>query len=68
MTKRFKELNIGDTFQVEYGAYGNYTDAVIQAIEATQYEHIKLVTYTIPHYTGDELHQDRMLLNNLVRV
>lgn len=68
MYKRFEELKIGDTFKVEYGAYDNYTDAVIKAIEPTEYNHIKQVYYTIPYYTNEELHTCRMLMNERIKV
>lgn len=68
MKKRFKELHIGDTFKVEYGAYENYTNAVIKDIKPTEYDHIKQVYYTIPHYTGEQVHTDRMLMNEEVRI
>lgn len=66
MKKRFETLQIGDTFKVEYGAYENYTDAVIKDIKPTEYDHIKQVYYTIPHYTGEQVHSDRMLMNEEV--
>lgn len=68
MKKRLKDLHIGDTFKVEYGVYENYTDAVIKDIKPTEYDHIKQVYYTIPHYTGEQIHSDRMLMNEEVRI
>lgn len=59
--KRITEMNIGDEFVVEYGCYGNYTKAIIKDIRPTDYEHIKVVDYTIPNYTGEEIHTDRMV-------
>ena len=59
--KRITEMNIGDEFVVEYGCYGNYTKAVIVKITDTNCDHIKEVDYTIPNYTGDEIHHDRMI-------
>ena len=60
-TKKITEMNIGDKFVVEYGCYGNYTDAVIKNIQPTEHDHIKVVDYTIPHYTGEQVHTDRMI-------
>ena len=59
--KRIIEMNIGDEFVVEYGCYGNYTTAVIKDIRPTNYDHIKVVDYTIPNYTGEEIHTQRMI-------
>ena len=59
--KRITEMNIGDEFVVEYGCYGNYTEAIIVDIKDTNYDHIKEVDYTIPHYTGKEIHHNRMI-------
>jgi hypothetical protein len=59
--KKITEMNIGDEFVVEYGCYGNYTKAVIVGIQDTNYDHIKEVDYTIPTYTGKEIHHKRML-------
>lgn len=59
--KRITEMNIGDEFVVEYGCYGNYTEAIIVGIKDTNYDHIKEVDYTIPHYTGKEIHRNRMI-------
>ena len=59
--KRITEMNIGDEFVVEYGCYGNYTKAVIVNITDTNYDHIKEVDYTIPNYTGEEIHHNRMI-------
>ena len=51
----------GQEFVVEYGCYGNYTKAVIKDIRPTDYEQIKIVDYTIPNYTGEEIHTDKMV-------
>ena len=59
--KRITEMNIGDEFVVEYGCYGNYTTAIIKDIRPTNYDHIKVVDYTIPNYTGEEIHTQRMI-------
>ncbi len=59
--KKITEINIGDEFVVEYGCYGNYVKAIIVNIANTNYDHIKEVDYTIPNYTGDEIHHDRMI-------
>ena len=59
--KRITEMNIGDEFVVEYGCYGNYTTAIIKNIRPTNYDHIKVVDYTIPNYTGEEIHTQRMI-------
>lgn len=59
--KRITEMNIGDEFVVEYGCYGNYTTAIIKDIRPTNYNHIKVVDYTIPNYTGEEIHTQRMI-------
>ena len=61
MTKAIIKMNIGDTFYVEYGAYGNWTEAIIVGIEDTKYDHIKVVAYTIPNYCGNEIFKDRMI-------
>ena len=59
--KKITEMNIGDTFKVEYGCYGNYTNAIIVDIQDTDYDHIKVVYYTIPNYTQDKVYSDRMI-------
>ena len=59
--KRITEMNIGDEFVVEYGCYGNYTKAVIVDIKDTEYDHIKVVDYTIPNYTGEKVYTDRAI-------
>lgn len=59
--KRITEMNINEEFVVEYGCYGNYTTAIIKDIRPTNYDHIKIVDYTIPHYTGEEIHTQRMV-------
>jgi hypothetical protein len=59
--KNITEMKFGDEFVVEYGCYGNYTKAVIQQIRPTDYEQIKIVDYTIPNYTGEEIHTDKMV-------
>ena len=59
--KNITEMKFGDEFVVEYGCYGNYTKAVIQQIRPTDYEQIKVVDYTIPDYTGEEIHTDKMV-------
>lgn len=59
--KRITEMNIGDEFVVEYGGYGNYTTAIIKDIRPTNYDHIKVVDYTIPNYTGEEIYTQRMI-------
>ena len=59
--KRITEMNIGDEFVVEYGCYGNYTTAIIKDIRPTNYDHSKVVDYTIPNYTGEEIHTQRMI-------
>lgn len=69
MDKRYKDLHIGDTFPVEYGAYGNWTDAVVVAIDRPykdqpQYDYILEIEYTIPSYRGNEIFKDRFLENN----
>lgn len=60
-TKAITTMNIGDTFMVEYGDYDNWTEAVITDIQPTEYDHIKVVSYTIPHYCGSEVFTDRMI-------
>ena len=59
--KRITEMNVNDEFVVEYGCDGNYTTAVIVAIHPTEYEHIKVVDYTIPRYTKNEIYTNRMI-------
>lgn len=59
--KAITEMKVNDEFVVEYGCYGNYTKAVIQQIRPTDYEHIKIVDYTIPNYTDKEIHTCRMV-------
>ena len=59
--KRITEMNIGDEFVVEYGCYDNYTKAIIKDIRDTEYEQIKIVDYTIPNYTDEEIHTDKMV-------
>ena len=59
--KNITEMEIGQEFVVEYGCYGNYTTAVIKDIRPTDYEQIKIVDYTIPDYTGEEIHTDKMV-------
>lgn len=59
--KEITKMEIGQEFVVEYGCYGNYTTAIIKDIRPTEYDHIKIVDYTIPHYTGEEIHTDRMV-------
>ena len=56
MTKTIDKMNIGDTFLVEYGAYDNWTEAIIVDIDRETNE----VAYTIPHYCGDEIHKGKM--------
>lgn len=58
--RKINEMKINDTFAVEYGCYGNYTKAVIKDIRDTEYDHIKVVDYTIPNYRGEEIFTDRM--------
>ena len=59
--KEITKMEIGQEFVVEYGCYGNYTTAIIKDIRETDYPQIKIVDYTIPHYTGEEIHTDRMV-------
>lgn len=59
--KAITKMNINDEFVVEYGCYGNYTKAIIKNIYSTDYDHIKEIDYTIPKYTGEEIHHDRMV-------
>ena len=53
-------MNINDEMLVEYGCYGNYTKAIIKDIKPTDYDNIKIVDYTIPNYTNEEIHTCRM--------
>ena len=55
-TKTIDKMNIGDIFFVEYGAYGNWTKAVIVDINRETNE----VEYLIPHYCGDEIHKRKI--------
>ena len=59
--KAITEMNINDEFVVEYGCYGNHTKAIIKDIRPTDYEQIKIVDYTIPNYTGEEIHTNKMV-------
>ena len=59
--KRITEMNIGDEFVVEYGCYDNYTKAIIKDIRDTEYPEVKIVDYTIPNYTNEEIHTDKMV-------
>ena len=59
--KRITEMNIGDEFVVEYGCYDNYTKAIIKDIRDTEYQEVKIVDYTIPNYTDEEIHTDKMV-------
>lgn len=59
--KPITEMEIGQEFIVEYGCYENYTIAIIKDIHPTNYEHIKIVDYTIPNYTGEEIHTEKMV-------
>ena len=59
--KDITKMEIGQEFVVEYGCYGNYTKAIIKDIRPTDYEHIKIVDYTSPHYTQEEIHTARMV-------
>lgn len=59
--KRITEMNIGDEFVIEYGCYDNYTKAIIKDIRDTEYPEVKIVDYTIPNYTGEEIHTDKMV-------
>jgi hypothetical protein len=66
MDKRYKDLHIGDTFPIEYGAYGNWTNAVVVGIERPykdqpQYDYILEIEYTIPTYCGDKIFKDRFV-------
>lgn len=55
-TKTIDKMNIGDTFFVEYGAYDNWTKAVIVDINRETNE----VEYLIPAYCGDKVHKEKM--------
>ena len=35
--------------------------AIIKDIRPTNYEQIKIVDYTIPNYTGEEIHTNKMV-------
>ena len=59
--KDINKMEIGQEFIVEYGCYGNYTNAIITDIRPTEYDHIKIVDYTIPYYTQEEIHTARMV-------
>ena len=64
--KTYKELKVNDTFPIEYGDYGNWTKAVVVAIDRPykdqpQYDYILEITYTIPTYRGNEQFTDRFL-------
>ena len=59
--KRITEMNIGDEFVVEYGCYDNYTKAIIKDIRDTEYPEVKIVDYTIPNYTDEKIHTDKMV-------
>ena len=59
--KRITEMNIGDEFVIEYGYYDNYTKAIIKDIRDTEYLEVKIVDYTIPNYTDEEIHTDKMV-------
>ena len=59
--KEITKMEIGQEFVVEYGDYGNYTKAVIKDIRPTEYDHIKIVDYTIPNYRGEEIFTSRMV-------
>jgi hypothetical protein len=65
---RVKELKVNDIFRVEYGCYGNYTEAVVKGIKDTNYDHIKEVEYTIPKYTKEEIHTMRMIIHNTIEI
>ena len=69
MDKKYKDLHIGDTFPVEYGDYGNWTDAVVVAIDRPykdqpQYDYVLEIEYTIPAYRGSETFKHRFLEND----
>ena len=59
--KRITEMNIGDEFVVEYGCYDNYRNAIIKDIRDTEFPEVKIVDYTIPNYTDEEIHTDKMV-------
>jgi len=69
MDRRYKDLSVGDTFPIEYGAYDNWTNAVVVAIDrpCKEYSHILEIQYTIPSYRGSEVFRDRFLANNKLR-
>lgn len=52
-------LKINDKFEVAYGCYENITTAIVVAIRPTNYTHIREIDYTIPAYTGNEIHTTR---------
>lgn len=58
--KQIVEMEIGQEFIVEYGDYGNYTKAIIKDIRPTEHPQVKMVDYTIPRYTDEEIHTNRM--------
>lgn len=59
--KNITKMEIGQEFVVEYGCYGNYTKAIIKDIRPTDYPQVKVVDYTIPNYTGEEIHTQKMV-------
>ena len=59
--KAITKMKVNDEFVVEYGCYGNYTKAIIKDIRPTNHEQIKIVDYTIPNYTGEEIHTNKMV-------
>lgn len=59
--KEITKMEIGQEFVVEYGCYDNYTKAIIKDIRDTEYPEVKIVDYTIPNYTGEEIHTDKMV-------
>ena len=59
--KEITKMEIGQEFVIEYGCHGNYTKAIIKDIRPTDYPQIKMVDYTIPNYTGEEIHTDKMV-------
>jgi hypothetical protein len=52
-------MHIGDKFAIEYGAYGNWTSAIITDIQPTETENVKMVSFTIPRYTADCVYTER---------
>ena len=60
-TREITEMKINDQFMVEYGDYENWVTAVIKDIRPTEYDHIKIVDYTVPKYRGDHIFTKRML-------